>query len=190
MKKKRNHLWVGLILVLLLAGLLGNDSSIFAHDHNDTVAIKGHSTMEKVTNIASVVLVSLTILLVILQTGGSRTTLSRLAGMMVAMTSAMMSSIVIGTILGLIVQKLFLSTVIAVLVGMAVGYLTGRALNIMATLDGMLAGIMGGVMGPMLGVMVINDHPLLFVLFMDTVFVLIMAVLFRLLNKEVREGHI
>jgi hypothetical protein len=190
MKKHRKNLLGGLIIVLLLAGLLGNGSRIFAHDHSETAVIKGQSTLAKVTNIVSIVLVLSTVLFVIVRTWGSGTTLSRMTGMMVAMTNAMMSSIVVGTILGLIVQKVFLSTVIAVLVGMVAGYLTGRVLSILATLDGMLAGIMGGVMGPMLGVMIINDHPLLFVLFMDIVYVITMVVLFQLLNKEVKERRV
>jgi hypothetical protein len=190
MRILRNSLLGGIVVVILLAGLIGKGSVVFAHDHSEmdmsVETAQGQSTSKKVINITSIILVSLATLFFVVRVGGNGAYLSKMTGMMGAMTSAMMSSVVLGTIVGLMFQKLFLSTVIAVLVGMIVGFITGRTLSLMASLDGMMSGVMGGMMGPMLGVMVINDHPILTVLFMDIVFAVMMSVLYQLLKNEVQ----
>ncbi|WP_219837459.1 hypothetical protein [Paenibacillus sp. R14(2021)] len=113
-----------------------------------------------------------------------RSSISCMAGMMIAMTIAMMESLAVGTIAGIVYpQDLAFPTAGAVLLGIVCGYLAGKPAGTMAALDGMLAGIMGGMMGAMLGVM-LGKHAFMMVLFIDLIFLFIHSVLHQLIREE------
>ncbi|WP_282198361.1 hypothetical protein [Collibacillus ludicampi] len=132
----------------------------------------------------SLIFVAIVSIYVFRLTTKRKTEMSIMTGMIVAMSNAMMSSVVVGTIIAMMIMKMFVPTVVGVLMGMIVGYLTGKPLGFMAIIDGIMAGIMGGMMGAMLGVMTMDDHPLYMVLFVDLVYILMMAFLWGFLSKE------
>ncbi|WP_068618466.1 hypothetical protein [Paenibacillus tuaregi] len=116
-------------------------------------------------------------LFVIARIGRYGNALPQMSGMMAAMAIAMMAGLVVGTVAGVMLETMFASTWVGVAFGLLTGYAAGRRLSMLAVLDGMLSGIMGGMMGAMLGVMVIQDHPVLTVLFMDVLLILIVMAL-------------
>lgn len=111
-----------------------------------------------------------------------------MAGMMIAMTNSMMVSISLGAILGTFIQDkdLTIPTITSVFIGIVVGYLTGRPVSLMASIDGLTAGIMGGMMGSMLGVMLQPKSIDIMIYFIDVVFVLVMVLLIRLIDDEIK----
>lgn len=167
-----------------------NDTSMVStdiqvqHDH-DGMKAENSFTLNTVIYIASLVIVLGASILLMVSIRNHVSSLSRMTGMMAAMTIAMMGGLVIGTVMGIMLEKMFISTFIGVVIGLALGYIFGRQHSLMAAMDGMMSGIMGGMMGAMMGVMVIGDHPILTVLFMDLLFVLIMGALHKHLKEDV-----
>ncbi|NEW06710.1 hypothetical protein GK047_11860 [Paenibacillus sp. SYP-B3998] len=184
----KNAFLVIVMLIVFISGMSGmHATALAAHEHGDSVmASEGQSLGEKITNLTSIVLVSMATLFFIVRIRGSAKHLSKMTGMMAAMATSMMASVVIGTILGLLLKGMFLSTVVGVVIGVVIGFFAGQTLSQVAALDGMMSGVMGGMMGPMLGVMVLGDHPVLTVLFMDLVFAVMMIALYQFLITEVR----
>ncbi|WP_438348183.1 hypothetical protein ACP8HI_21490 [Paenibacillus sp. FA6] len=199
MKKILVNFLLGLIFVFFLIP----EVSAYDHSHNDTSTIEADiqtnhdhdgmraedsSTLNTVTYIASLVIVLCASIFTIVSIRSNVSSLSRMTGMMAAMTVAMMGGLVTGTVLGIMLEKMFMSTFIGVVIGMILGYISGSIHSLVAAMDGMMSGIMGGMMGAMIGVMVINDHPVLTVLFMDLLFVLILGTLHKLLKEDVKSS--
>lgn len=110
--------------------------------------------------------------------------LSRMTGMMIAMTMGMMPSVTLGVILGVILPgDLSIVTFISILFGMGTGVIAGRFFGSVAVVEGAVTGIMGGMMGPMVGMMLMEGANLM-ILFLDVVFVFTMAALIQIVNKE------
>ncbi|MFG3613360.1 cupredoxin domain-containing protein [Rummeliibacillus stabekisii] len=124
---------------------------------------------------------------VIYSTYRAKSYLTEMTAMMIAMAVSMMTSLLIGTILGIIlVGKLTTPVIFSVLSGMIIGYIIGRPFSLLASLDGLLAGIMGGMMGAMLGVMVFSQDPGAMMLFADAIFIVVMILVVKLINQELK----
>ncbi|BFT69355.1 hypothetical protein [Paenibacillus sp. P36] len=186
MRRLAQGIYVKICGLFLIISACSRSLPAAAHEHGDSVTEiqMGPSTLTVNTSIASLIFVLLVVVVLILHLRTKKTVLTKMTGMMAAMTIAMVSSLAVGTMAGIVLEKLFLSTVIGVTFGMSVGYLSGRFLHLLASLDGMLAGLMGGMMGAMLGVMVISDYPTLSIVFMDVVLAVSMLLLYKLLDAE------
>lgn len=113
-----------------------------------------------------------------------RASLSRMTGMMIAMTMGMMPSVTLGVVLGVLLPSILsLATCISILFGMGTGFIAGQPVSPVAALEGVVAGIMGGMMGPMVGMMLMDGSDSM-ILFLDLVFMFTMAVLIQIVNKE------
>ncbi|WP_336774297.1 hypothetical protein [Paenibacillus sp. MMO-58] len=159
---------------------------VFAHEHGDTAAgTSGVTSFTINTGISSIVFVLLVLIAFVIQARENGTHVSKMMGMMAAMTVTMSSSLVIGTIAGILMNHLFYSTIIGVLFGMLAGYISGLSYSTLASMDGLLSGVMGGMMGAMLGVMVIAEYPAQSILFMDMILIISMSLLYKGIEQEV-----
>jgi plastocyanin len=120
----------------------------------------------------------------------SKNKLTCMAGMMIAMTNSMISSIALGTILGISFNlNLSFPTIVAVSYGMLIGYLTGKPISTMAALDGLGAGVMGGMMGAMFGVMLVPEIIDITILFILTVFIIVVLTLLKMMEEELQASN-
>lgn len=88
-----------------------------------------------------------------------RRSLTKMAGMTIAMGQGMNVGLMVGVILGLgHPESIFVTTAISMLFGLTIGILSGLPFDTFAVLDGFLSGVMGGMMGAMIGVMVSQGY--------------------------------
>lgn len=135
---------------------------------------------------ASIILTVLLSSYVIIVSTKKKNKLSCTVGKMASMTNSMMASVTIGTVLGIMFRSSDLSipTIISIMIGMSIGFLTGNPISPMAALEGITAGIMGGMMGAMLGMMLQTTYMELMMYFLDVIYVLIMILLLKIIDKE------
>ncbi|TCP19308.1 hypothetical protein EV207_1646 [Scopulibacillus darangshiensis] len=69
---------------------------------------------------------------------------------------------------------------VALLFGLVLGYIIGRPINLFAIVDGMSSGLMGGMMGVMAPMMT-HVNPILLVIFMDLIYIILMAIILKLI---------
>lgn len=93
-----------------------------------------------------------------------------------------LSSLISLTAAGILAIFMHSAFILCILFGLLVGYLIGRPLSLFAVVDGMVAGWMGGMMGVMLP-MVAHLSPLWFILFMDAIFLFLIAVMIKLFSQ-------
>lgn len=187
MKALYKLMWVRIIGIIIVGYCIIPGITVLAHVHGEDHAINnnGASSLTIYTGIISLIIVIFLIAVLMGRLHRQGSTLSTMSGMMATMTVGMLSSLIVGTIAGIVIERLFLSAVIGVLFGIVVGYILGLPLSLLASMDGMLSGIMGGMMGAMLGVMVTTDYPTLTIVFVDLLFFVAMAFLYKLLETEV-----
>ncbi|WP_051236396.1 hypothetical protein [Paenibacillus pinihumi] len=189
--KVANRLCTILILSVMLVWLAMPVDSVFADGHSQHGAVSSsgsNDTAEQVLYVGSLLLVALGSYYFIIRIRGNKEYMSVMTGMMAAMATAMAGGLVAGTVLGIMLATMMLSSVIGILIGLVIGFLAGRPLGALAVMDGILSGVMGGMMGAMLGVMVIGDHPVIMVLFMDAVYIIILIALYNMLRSDVRHA--
>ncbi|TBL69922.1 hypothetical protein EYB31_34700 [Paenibacillus thalictri] len=157
------------------------------HDHNhgteNAVAAGSDSGLISVSAISALTtIVAAATLIIRLRASAPR--LSKMTAMMASMAVAMITGLIGGTLLGIWLQSLFFSTVFGVTIGVAAGMLAGQTHSWLAVLDGMLSGVMSGMMGAMLGVMILQEHPLLMILFMDVIMLVAVGSLYQAIAAE------
>lgn len=174
----------------VIAGIMGCVMMIpalpvSAHDHSVTApGSSGLSAFTINTGISSIVFVLLVLIAFVIQARTNGAHVSKMLGMMAAMTVTMNSSLVVGTVAGILLNHMFYATVIGVLFGMLLGIISGFYYSILAVMDGMLSGVMGGMMGAMLGVMVLQEFPAQTILFMDFILIISMSLLYKVIQQE------
>ena len=110
---------------------------------------------------------------------------SKMSGMLAAMSVGMTLGLLAGTILGVIFKgELFLSTVIGMMVGAAIGSIAGIPFNVYALVEGGLSGVMGGMMGAMLGEMITAEQSETMVKILFTLFVCSQLTIIYILKTE------
>ncbi|WP_094018134.1 hypothetical protein [Paenibacillus rigui] len=183
------------MLIVLISIMVTAPLALAAeHDHNheteNVVSTGGAPGMISVGTISALaVIVAAGALIIRLRASASR--LSKMTAMMASMTVAMMIGLIGGTLLGIWLQSIFYATVIGVTIGVAAGILAGQSHSWIAALDGILSGVMSGMMGAMLGVMIMQEHPLLMILFMDVMMLVAVGSLHQALAAEDKQpvGH-
>jgi copper chaperone CopZ len=108
---------------------------------------------------------------------------SCMTGMMIGMTLGMTSGFGVGAVVGLI-NGMFWGSIIGTIVGIAAGVYAGKCCGIMGVMEGMMAGLMGGTMGAMLTVMMVNDHPVIFLVFLTVILSAILAGMVKMIDEE------
>jgi len=112
---------------------------------------------------------------------------SCMTGMMVGMTIGMTTGLTIGAIGGLL-NGMFWGSVIGLVVGMIAGAYAGACCGAMGIMEGLMAGFMGGTMGAMLTVMMIAEHPVVFLAITVLIMMGILIGLARIVASE-HEGR-
>lgn len=112
-----------------------------------------------------------------------RREVSCMTGMMVGMTIGMSTGFMVGAIAGLL-NGMFWGATIGILVGIPAGVYAGRCCGIMGAMEGIMAGFMGGTMGAMLTVMMLLEHPVVFIAITIAVNGVALAGLMRVIAQE------
>ncbi|KRE99381.1 hypothetical protein ASG89_27865 [Paenibacillus sp. Soil766] len=189
---KKNRVILALfIFMLLITTLMISPFALAAehdHTHGTDTSVSG-TNGNSVTGLIIVgvisglaVTIGASALTMRLRTNAAK--LSKMTIMMAAMAVAMMVGLMVGTVSGIWLQSLFYATVIGVTIGVSVGIYAGYAHSWLAALDGMLSGVMSGMMGAMLGVMIMEEHPLLMILFMDAIILIAVIILYQTLTVK------
>ncbi len=108
---------------------------------------------------------------------------SCMTGMMVGMTIGMTAGLTVGATAGLL-NGMFWGSVIGLVVGMIAGAYAGACCGAMGIMEGLMAGFMGGTMGAMLTVMMIAEHPVVFLAITVVVMIGILAALAHIVTSE------
>ncbi len=112
-----------------------------------------------------------------------RREVSCMTGMMVGMTIGMSTGFMIGAVAGLL-NGMFWGATIGILLGIPAGVYAGRCCGIMGAMEGIMAGFMGGTMGAMLTVMMVLEHPVIFIAITIAVNGIALAGLMRVIAQE------
>ncbi|WEG13666.1 hypothetical protein PU629_04680 [Pullulanibacillus sp. KACC 23026] len=95
----------------------------------------------------------------------------------VVMSLSTLISLTVASLLAVFIHSPF---IVSILLGIAVGFIIGKPLKVFAIVDGMVSGLMGGMMG-LMAPMMAHLSPAWFSIFMDAIFILLMAVILKLL---------
>ncbi|MCQ6279158.1 cupredoxin domain-containing protein [Bacillus sp. EB600] len=110
--------------------------------------------------------------------------LTKLHGIVIAMTTAAMTGIMSGYLSGVLSADLFLSCGIGIIIGFIIGFLGGQPIGIMPILLGSLSGLMGGLMGAILGVSINTENPFIFLIILLVFYVILLGFVILLIHVE------